>query len=94
MWLMEVIENFLPPIKVGNNVLMSIPSVDRGRGDAANLLAIIIEEKYGKFRIGTKEKILNTWLERNSLTATKYCSLTTVDVQQNEYSLRELVRLR
>lgn len=86
-------KGILPPLKVGDNVLVSIPSVDRGRGDAANLLSVIVEEKDGKFRIGTKEGILSTWLERNSLAATKYCSLTTADVQPNEYSLRELVRL-
>ena len=74
---------------------MPIPSVDRGRGDAANLLSVIIEENYGKFRIATKEGILSTWLERNSSAATKNCSLTTADIQnlKNEYTLRELVRL-
>jgi hypothetical protein len=41
---MEVIENFLPPSKVDNNVLVSIPSVDRGRGNVANMLAIIVEK--------------------------------------------------
>jgi len=50
----------LPPLKVGDNVLVSIPSVDRGRGDAANLLSVVMEEKDGKFRIATKEGILNT----------------------------------
>jgi hypothetical protein len=80
---MAIIENFLLPLKVGDNVLVSIQPVDQGRDDAANLLAIIIEEKYGKFYIETKEGILSTWLERNSLAATKYCSLTTADIQQN-----------
>jgi hypothetical protein len=59
---MAVIENFLPPLKFGDNMLVSIPSVDRERGDAANLLAVIIEEKDGKFSIGNKEGILSTWL--------------------------------
>ena len=88
-------KGILPPLKVGDNVLVPIPSVDRGRGDAANLLSVIIEENDGKFRIATKEGVLSTWLERNSLAATKYCSLTTADVQnlKNEYTLRELVRL-
>jgi hypothetical protein len=76
---MEVIENFLPPLKVGDNMLVSIPSVDRGRGDAANLLAIIIEKRW-QISYGTKEGISSTWLERNSLAATKYCSLTIADV--------------
>jgi hypothetical protein len=34
--------------------------VNQGRGDAANLLAVIIEEKDGKFRIGNKVGILST----------------------------------
>jgi hypothetical protein len=65
---MEVIENVLPPLKVDDNStlyyqsnqhtnMVSILFVDRGRGDAANFLVVIIEEKYGKFRIWTKEGI-------------------------------------
>jgi hypothetical protein len=77
---MAVIKNLLPLLKVGDNILVSIPFVNRGRGDAANLLAVIIEEKDNKFHIGNKERILSTWLERNSLIATKYCSLITADV--------------
>jgi hypothetical protein len=57
------------------------------------ILAVTIEKKDGKFRIGNKEGILSTWLKPNSLTTTKYCFLTTADVQQNKYSLQELVRL-
>jgi hypothetical protein len=90
---MAVIENFLLPLKVGDNVLVSILSVDRGRGDAANLLAVIIEEKDGKFRIRTKEGILNIRRERNSLASTNYRYLTTADIKQNEYLLQKLVRL-
>jgi hypothetical protein len=42
---MEVIENFLHPLKVGGNVLVLIPFENRRRGDTANLLAIIIEKR-------------------------------------------------
>jgi hypothetical protein len=52
---MAVIENFILPLKVGDNMLVSIPSVDRRRDDAANLLAVIIEEKDGKFLSGLKK---------------------------------------
>jgi hypothetical protein len=52
---MEIIENVLSPLKVGDNVLVSIPSVDRWRGDAANLLAIIIEKKMANFVLGLKK---------------------------------------
>jgi len=53
-------KGILPPLKVGDNVLVPIPSVDRGRGDVDNLLSVIIEENDGKFRIATKEWILST----------------------------------
>jgi hypothetical protein len=42
---MEVIEYVFPPLKVDDNVLVSIPSVNRARGDAVNLLAVIIEKR-------------------------------------------------
>lgn len=81
-------------VKVGDNVLVTIPSVDRGRGDVTNLLSIIIEEKNGKFRVATKEGVLNTWLERNCLAATKCFSLTATNIRTSVmYSIRELVRL-
>jgi len=51
-------KGILPPSKVGDNVLVSILSVDRGRGDAANLLSVVMEEKDGKFRLLTKVGIL------------------------------------
>ncbi|XP_025208142.1 uncharacterized protein LOC112603669, partial [Melanaphis sacchari] len=53
-------KSILPPLKVDDNVLVSIPSVNRGRGYAANLLSVVIEEKDGKFRITTRERILST----------------------------------
>jgi len=59
-------KGILPPLKVGDNVLVSIPSVYRGRRDAVNLLSVVMEEKDSEFRIATKEGTLNTWLERNS----------------------------
>jgi hypothetical protein len=59
---MEIIKNFFPPLEVGDNGLVSIPFVDRGRINAANLLAVIIEEKDCKFCIGIVEEILSTWL--------------------------------
>jgi len=60
----------LPPIKVGDYVLLAIPSFDRGRGDPANLVAVVIKEKEKKFRVATQHGILNRFVKvlRNSAT--------------------------
>ena len=62
-------------IKVGYNVLLAIPSFDRGRGDPANLVAVVIEEKFKKFRVATKHGILNRFVKvpMNSTTSLRQC---------------------
>nr|CAH7763616.1 unnamed protein product [Callosobruchus chinensis] len=57
----------LGSFKVGDNVLLGISEFDRGRGHPANLIGIVLAEKGGKFKVGTKHGIVDTWFERNSL---------------------------
>lgn len=65
--------------------------MDRGRGDPANLICVMLEMENGKFRVATRDGVLNTRLERNCVKATKYSSLTAGDVvSDEECSLREL----
>ena len=40
-------------LQVGNNVMISIPRIDRGRTDPANLLGIVLNVNDDKCRIGT-----------------------------------------
>lgn len=78
----------------GDNVLVTVSEFDRGRGDPPNLIGVVIQEKEGKYKIGTKHGIIQNWLERNSLATTKYAKLSVNDVPlSKETSVRELVRL-
>lgn len=77
---------------VGDNVLLGISEFDRGRGDPANLIGVVIAEKDGKFRIGTKHGIADNWLEKNSLQPTKFKRLKLSDVPDHEHNIRMLVR--
>ena len=83
-------EGILPSIKVADNVLIDIPSVDRGRGDPPHLIGVVVDKKDGKLRVG----FLDRWLERNCVQATSYSLLEVEDVTTDEeYSFRALVRL-
>lgn len=87
-------KGILPPIQVGDNVLVPIPAVDRGRGDPTNLVAVVLEMKEEKVRVGTRDGVLNTWFERNQVAATRFKSISIDDIRSEDvYSLRELVRL-
>jgi len=60
-------QSILPPAKVGDSVLIPILELDRGRGDPANMLAVVLEVGDKKHVVGTKYGRLNTKLERNAL---------------------------
>lgn len=58
--MVKIGNDILPPVKVSDNILVAILLVDLVRGDAANLLAVIVEKKNLKIRIATKEGVFNT----------------------------------
>ncbi|CAH1103797.1 unnamed protein product [Psylliodes chrysocephalus] len=82
----------LESLTIRDNVLLGISEFDRRRGDPANLIGVFMAEKEGKFRIGTKHGIVDTWLERNSLQSTKFKKLKLNDVPDYETNVRMLVR--
>jgi len=88
-------EGILPPVKMGDDVLLDIPIFDRGRGDPPRLIAVVVEEKEGILRVATKHGFLDRWLERNSVHATAHKSLMVEDARTSgsEHSLHELVRM-
>ena len=84
-------KGILPPIGMGDNVLVPVPSFDRGRGDPSNIVAMVIAQQEDKYKVATRHGMLKTWLERNSLAATKCTVITAADIVcDEEYSLREL----
>ncbi|CAF1073429.1 unnamed protein product [Didymodactylos carnosus] len=44
----------LANLNVGDNVLVSVPDLDRGPTDARNILAVIMEIKHDKYKLGTE----------------------------------------
>nr|CAH7758779.1 unnamed protein product [Callosobruchus chinensis] len=77
----------LGSFNVGDNVLLGISEFDRDRGDPANLIGIVLAEKGGKFKVGTKHGIVDTWLEKNSLQSTKFKKLKLNDVPNYETNI-------
>ena len=53
--------------KKGDNVAVPVPLVDRGRGDARNILGVIVDkqEDTDQYRIAVKAGILNGLYSRN-----------------------------
>lgn len=59
-------QNKFPPVNVGDNVLINIPEVDRGRLAPRNVLAVIMEKTdQGLFILGTKNGKLQRLYSRN-----------------------------
>lgn len=83
----------LKPAFVNDCVMIQIPEFDRGKGDPANVVGVILEKnENGKYKIGTRAGKVSNWLERNSFEPVKYRGLTKQDVPNKEVSLHEIVR--
>jgi hypothetical protein len=57
----------LRPIDIGDNVTISIPSVDRGRGDPRNSVCLVthISADMEQYKLGTRHGVLNSTFSRN-----------------------------
>ncbi|KAK4877438.1 hypothetical protein RN001_009944 [Aquatica leii] len=59
----------LLPIKVGQNVVVKVPDVDRGRLAPRNVLAVVLSvNESGLYKLGTKEGVLERIYSRNEFT--------------------------
>ena len=77
----------------GDCVAVFVSEFDRGRGDPANIVGVILEIKDNKYRVGTKAGIIKNWLQRNCFECTRYKGLKRDDIPQKEYTIREIVRI-
>jgi hypothetical protein len=85
--------NRLGEAKVGDNVALPVPSVDRGPGDLPNLHAYIIEinKETSLYRLATKHGIVKGWIARNQFIINKQKTLDYESLNLNEeLSVREL----
>ena len=89
----ETVKKF-KPAEVGDNVLVPIPDVDRGRGEIfRNIKGIItINQTIGCYTIGTKHGILKQPYCRNQFIPTNAPLLQLGDVSTSEITLREVAR--
>ena len=49
-----------PQVSIGDNIIIRIPDIDRGKADLRNLIGVVMERNdEDLYRIGTKDGILN-----------------------------------
>ncbi|XP_071053571.1 protein FAM200C-like [Onthophagus taurus] len=58
------------PIEVGTSVIVPVPSLDRSKGDARNLIGLVLETTNdGLYKIGTKKGVIDSLYSRNQIQA-------------------------
>ena len=51
-------EKILTEVEIGQNVLILIPNVDRGKGDPRNVMAVVTERVHNGYKLGTSGGML------------------------------------
>ena len=81
------------PAEVGDNVLVPVPDVDRGRGEFRNIKGIVTSDNgNGCYSIGTTEGMLKQAYCRNQFIPLQPQFLRVDDVQDKLVSLREVAK--
>ena len=85
----------LKPVSIDQNVLVPVPSVDKGRLDFPNIRGIVmsVDEEKDLFEIGTKHGVLNQKYARNQFMTTTVHPLLRSDIPTDKtISFREVAR--
>ena len=78
-----------PPAERGATVRISIPDCDKGRGDARNILAVIIDVQDEFYQVGTTQGVLKQLYVRSQFSVCKRPLLALEDIPLNkQISLR------
>ena len=81
------------PADVGDNVVVPLPDVDRGRGEFRNIRGVVTGvEGNGCYTIGTGEGTLKQQYTRNQFVPTKGHYMSTSDVGPGQVSLRQAAK--
>ncbi|GBO23460.1 hypothetical protein AVEN_18634-1 [Araneus ventricosus] len=84
-------EKMFPTNSLGTTVRVPIPDVDKGRGDARNILAVLISvTEDGFYRLGTSEGILKQLYERSQFTLCPENLLRIENIPDYEIPLRSV----
>ncbi|KAF2881158.1 hypothetical protein ILUMI_25017, partial [Ignelater luminosus] len=76
-------------VEIGQNVLVKIPDVDRGRLAPRNILAVVLSEREELYQLGTSTGVLEKLYARNELQTSQ--TDTPID---NKSSLRTLAEVQ
>ena len=79
-----------PPANVGDTVRVPVPDVDKGPGDARNILAVVLEETDGFYKLGTKDGVLRQLYARSQFTVCRRKFVDIEDVPQQKVALRSV----
>lgn len=78
-----------PPASVGDTVTVSVPKVDRGRGDPRNVVAVVLEAtEDGFYKLGNKDGVLASMYARNQFDVVKEKFVSTEVVPETEHAFR------
>ena len=85
-------ETILTEVEIGQNVLIPIPNVNRGKGDPRNVMAVVTERVHNGYKLGTSGGMLLGLYTRNQfeLLDSQFLDKETVD-KTSEISLRLFV---
>lgn len=86
-------EKAFPKLAIGTTVKIPIPSVDRSKVDAKNILGLVLEvTDDGYYKLGTLNGTINCLFSRNQISDCKESFLRAEDIPNKEISLREASR--
>lgn len=84
----------LKEVSPGDCVAVFTSEFDRGKGDPANIIGLVLEvNENKKYKIGTKAGIIQTWLERNCFESINYKGLEKENIPEIELSIREIIKI-
>ncbi|KAE9521950.1 hypothetical protein AGLY_017642 [Aphis glycines] len=85
-------EKLFKELKVGNQIVLSVPKVDRGPLDSQNINGLVIDIRNGVYQIGTEVGIINNWCSREELQLVSNNGLEDSKIQKDKFvSIREAV---
>lgn len=82
-------ERKLTPVSVGDNVLVNIPDVDRGRLAPRNVMAVVINKNDDSYTLGTKHGVLDKQFSRNQFQVAPNKFINNIDVPDEQLNVRK-----
>ncbi|KAH0810939.1 hypothetical protein GEV33_011852 [Tenebrio molitor] len=80
----------LPPAEIGQNVVVKVPDVDRGRLAPRSVVAVVLSvNESSLYKLGTKEGVLERLYSRNEFTFADSNFINSSDVPSSSLNLRK-----